>query len=280
MRDILNIDFTDGEGSLGLSERLPYFKALKFTPESASIEREATSFSRTNGVVQTQHPRDITYKERKITVQIKVDSGIDENFYQHRHEIYRLLTRPKPYYISSSLLPNRRFLVTCDDPFEISKADRRTSTSFTVVFTAINGLAESIHTSSTILNLNGENWNIGMNMETIDDKKYSFTNQNFFRVFNMGDAYINTVNHDYKVSFKGVGKNISLINHTTGEIVTISDELKKNQEVKNVRQYLVVGKKRLKTSGRMPGLDIGWNEFEVRNCKSFNINFNTRFYYK
>ncbi|MDI5983095.1 hypothetical protein, partial [Amycolatopsis magusensis] len=100
-------------------------------------------------------------------------------------------------------MPNRRFLVTCDDAYEIPKADRRTATSFNIVFTAINGLAESIHTSSTILNLSGENWNIGMNMETIDDKKYSFTNQNFFRVFNMGDAYINTVNHDYKVSFKG-----------------------------------------------------------------------------
>ncbi|MEC0415339.1 phage tail family protein, partial [Bacillus subtilis] len=35
----------------------------------------------------------------------------------------------------------------------------------------------------------------------------------------------------------------------------------------------------IKTSGRLPSLEIGWNEFEVQNTSDFTIQFDTRLYY-
>ncbi|MEC0581907.1 phage tail family protein [Bacillus spizizenii] len=279
MRDTFYLDFLDGEGSLSLNSRLPYFKGQKFTPEAPIIDRETIYVPRTNGLVIPTHPRDVVYKERNISVTILFDSVIDENFYNYRQELYELLVRPKPYFISSELLPNRRFLVTCDGQFEITKPDRDTFVSFSVNFTNITGVAESLHTSMTEQNLSGENWSIGMNIGDTDDRKYTFKNQKKFRVYNPGNVMVNTMEHDYKVTFNGSGKNISIINNTSGERVTINQTLKKTQKVTNVRQYLISDNSRLKTSGRMPGLDVGVNEFQVVNSDDFTIKFDTRFYY-
>ncbi|MGG3395278.1 phage tail family protein, partial [Bacillus subtilis] len=78
---------------------------------------------------------------------------------------------------------------------------------------------------------------------------------------------------------KAAGKNITLINHTNGEKLTIEQEIKKTQEVSFLKQYTIINNKPIKTSGRLPSLEIGWNEFEVQNTNDFNIQFDTRLYY-
>ncbi|MDL5141131.1 phage tail domain-containing protein [Bacillus atrophaeus] len=279
MIDVFYLDFLDGQGSKSLNSRLPYFNGQKFEPESPNIEWETITLQRTNGVVIPTHPRDIVYKPRTITVTIFFNSIIDANFYQWRQELFALLVRPRPYYISSNLLPNRRFLVTCGGQFSIPKPEKNNATSFTVNFTNITGVAESVQRSIIPQNLSGENWNVGMNLDDRDDREYFFEKQKTFQVYNPGNVMINTMEHDYNVTFNGTGKNISIINHTSGEKVTINQEIKKSQSVTNVRQYLVVNNTRLKTSGRIPGLDVGINKFEILNCDDFTIKFDTRFYY-
>ncbi len=78
-------------------------------------------------------------------------------------------------------------------------------------------------------------------------------------------------------SFCGKGTNVTIANRTNGEKLKIEQELKRSQKVTFIRQYTVIGDKRLKTSGRLPTLDVGWNDFEIINSDDFEILFDTRF---
>lgn len=275
----LYLDFNNGLGEQSLSSLLPHFKLLSFTPDSPAIERETVKIPRINGLVLPQHPRDVVFKERSIKVEILLNSIIAENFYQYRREIYALLVKPFPYYISTDLLPNLRFLVTCDGNFSIQKDKQKNQTSFTVEFNNVTGLAESKFTSLTKQNFHGEYWSPGMNIQMRDDLEYRFKNRRRFQVYNTGDAYINPLEHDYNVTLWAAGKNVSIINHTNGEKLKIEQELKKSQRVSFIKQYTVINKTPIKTSGRLPGLDIGMNDFEIQNTNDFEIIFDTRFYY-
>ncbi|MEC1113205.1 phage tail family protein, partial [Bacillus paralicheniformis] len=241
--------------------------------------RETVKIPRINGLVLPQHPRDVVFKERSIKVEILLNSIIAENFYQYRRELYALLVKPFPYYISTDLLPNLRFHVTCDGNFSIQKDKQKNQTSFTVEFNNVTGLAESKFTSLTKQNFHGEYWSPGMNIQMRDDLEYRFKNRKRFQVYNTGDAYINPLEHDYNVTLWAAGKNVTIINHTNGEKLKIEQELKKSQRVSFINQYTVINKTPIKTSGRLPGLDIGMNEFEIQNTNDFEIIFDTRFYY-
>ena len=275
----LYLDFNNGLGEQSLSSLLPHFKLLSFTPDSPAIEREIVKIPRINGLVLPQHPRDVVFKERSIKVEILLNSIIAENFYQYRRELYALLVKPFPYYISTDQLPNLRFLVTCDGNFSIQKEKQKNQTSFTVEFNNVTGLAESKFTSLTKQNFHGEYWSPGMNIQMRDDLEYRFKNRKRFQVYNTGDAYINPLEHDYNVTLWAAGKNVTIINHTNGEKLKIEQELKKSQRVSFIKQYTVINKTPIKTSGRLPGLDIGMNEFEIQNTNDFEIIFDTRFYY-
>lgn len=275
----LYLDFNNGLGEQSLSSLLPHFKLLSFTPDSPAIERETVKIPRINGLVLPQHPRDVVFKERSIKVEILLNSIIAENFYQYRRELYALLVKPFPYYISTDLLPNLRFLVTCDGNFSIQKEKQKNQTSFTVEFNNVTGLAESKFSSLTKQNFDGEHWSPGMNIQMRDDLEYRFKNRKRFQVYNTGDAYINPLEHDYNVTLWAAGKNVTIINHTNGEKLKIEQELKKSQRVSFIKQYTVINKTPIKTSGRLPGLDIGMNDFEIQNTNDFEIIFDTRFYY-
>lgn len=275
----LYLDFNNGLGEQSLSSLLPHFKVQSFTPDSPGIERETVKIPRISGLVLPQHPRDVVFKERSIRVEILLNSIIAENFYQYRRELYALLVKPYPYYISTDLLPNLRFLVTCDGSFSIPKEKQKNQTSFTVDFNNISGLAESKSTSLTKQNFHGECWSPGMNIQMRDDLEYTFKNRKRFQVYNTGDAYINPMQHDYNVTLRAKGKNVTIINHTSGEKLKIEHELKKSQPVTFIKQYTVINNKAVKTSGRLPGLDVGMNDFEIQNTDDFEITFDTRFYY-
>ncbi|WP_340640647.1 phage tail family protein [Bacillus atrophaeus] len=275
----LFIDFNNGLGEQSLDSLLPQFEVLSFLPEAPNIQRESITIPRRHGIIMPQHPRDVTYGERKIDVEFYLNALIHENFYMYRHQLYALLVKPFPYYISSDLLPNRRFLVTCDGNFSIPKEKEKTYNDFSVEFTNITGMGESKHSSKTGQNLYGENWSHGMNLQSTDEAEYYFKNRKRFSVFNSGDVQINPLDHDYNVLLNATGKNVTLINHTNGEKLTIEKEINKSQQVSFLKQYTIINNTPIKTSGRLPSLEIGWNEFEIQNSNDFTIQFDTRFYY-
>ncbi|AFJ62345.1 putative phagelike protein [Bacillus velezensis YAU B9601-Y2] len=273
------MDFDNGLGEQSLDGLLPQFEVLSFLAEAPAINRETITIPRRHGVISAQHPRDVTYSSRKVTVEVYMNSKIHNNFYMLRHQLYALLVKPFAYYISTDLWPNRRFLVMCDGNFSIAKEKEKTHAVFSVEFTNITGMAESKHSTKTAQAQSGENWNIGMNLQSNDNLAYYFKNQKRFSVFNSGDVQINPLDHAYNVLLNAKGKNVTLINHTNGEKLTIEQELKKSQQVSFLKQYALLNNKPIKTSGRLPNLEIGWNEFEIQNADDFVIEFDTRFYY-
>ncbi|MCC2929074.1 phage tail family protein [Bacillus sp. LBG-1-113] len=275
----LFIDFNNGLGEQSLDSLLPQFEVLSFLPEAPNINRETITIPRRHGLILPQHPRDVTYGERKINVEIYLNALKHENFYMYRHQLYALLVKPFPYYISSDLWPNRRFLVTCDGNFSIQKEKEKTYNDFSVEFTNITGMAESTFTTKDKQYFTRVKRTFGMNIPPNDRLNYSFKNQKRFSVFNPGDVQINPLDHDYNVLLNAAGKNVTLINHTNDEKLRIEQELKKNQQVSILKQYTIINNTPIKTSGRLPSLEIGWNEFEVQNTSDFTIQFDTRLYY-
>ncbi|WP_336805372.1 phage tail family protein [Bacillus subtilis] len=275
----LFIDFNNGLGEQSLDSLLPQFEVLSFLPEAPNINRETITIPRRHGLILPQHPRDVTYGERKIDVEIYLNAFKHENFYMYRHQLYALLVKPFPYYISSDLWPNRRFLVTCDGNFSIQKEKEKTYNDFSVEFTNITGMAESTFTTKDKQYFTRAKRTFGMNIPPNDQLNYSFKNQKRFSVFNPGDVQINPLDHDYNVLLNAAGKNVTLINHTNDEKLTIEQELKKSQQVSFLKQYTIINNTPIKTSGRLPSLEIGWNEFEVQNTSDFTIQFDTRLYY-
>ncbi|MCY8425168.1 phage tail family protein [Bacillus vallismortis] len=275
----LFIDFNNGLGEQSLDSLLPQFEVLSFLPEAPNINRETITIPRRHGLILPQHPRDVTYGERKIDVEIYLNALKHENFYMYRHQLYALLVKPFPYYISSDLWPNRRFLVTCDGNFSIQKEKEKTYNDFSVEFTNITGIAESTFTTKDKQYFTRAKRTFGMNIPPNDQLNYSFKNQKRFSVFNPGDVQINPLDHDYNVLLNAAGKNVTLINHTNDEKLRIEQELKKNQQVSFLKQYTIINNTPIKTSGRLPSLEIGWNEFEVQNTSDFTIQFDTRLYY-
>ncbi len=275
----LFIDFNNGLGEQSLDSLLPQFEVLSFLPEAPIINRVTTTIPRRHGLILPQHPRDVTYAERKIDVEIYLKALTHENFYMYRHQLYALLVKPFPYYISSDLWPNRRFLVTCDGNFSIQKEKEKTHNDFSVEFTNITGMAESTFTTKDKQYFTRAKRTFGMNIPPNDQLNYSFKNQKRFSVFNPGDVQINPLDHDYNVLLNAAGKNVTLINHTNDEKLTIEQELKKSQQVSFLKQYTIINNTPIKTSGRLPSLEIGWNEFEVQNTSDFTIQFDTRLYY-
>ncbi|AUS10892.1 MULTISPECIES: phage tail family protein [Bacillus] len=275
----LFIDFNNGLGEQSLDSLLPQFEVLSFLPEAPNINRETITIPRRHGLILPQHPRDVTYGERKINVEFYLNALKHENFYMYRHQLYALLVKPFPYYISSDLWPNRRFLVTCDGNFSIQKEKEKTYNDFSVEFTNITGMAESTFTTKDKQYFTRAKRTFGMNIPPNDQLNYSFKNQKRFSVFNPGDVQINPLDHDYNVLLNAAGKNVTLINHTNDEKLTIEQELKKSQQVSFLKQYTIINNTPIKTSGRLPSLEIGWNEFEVQNTSDFTIQFDTRLYY-
>lgn len=202
----LFLDFDNGLGEQSLDSLLPQFEVLSFLAEAPAINRETITIPRRHGVISAQHPRDVTYSSRKVTVEVYLNSKIHNNFYILRHQLYALLVKPFAYYISTDLWPNRRFLVMCDGNFSISKEKEKTHAVFSVEFTNITGMAESKHSTKTAQNQSGENWNIGMNLQSDDNLVYYFKNQKCFSVFNSGDVQINPLDHAYNVLLNAKGR--------------------------------------------------------------------------
>lgn len=271
----LLIDFGDGEQKL--SDLLPKVILLSFSPPAPSIERNMKSIPGMSGLVITNQKKTL-YKERQIPVRLMIRPVIAEQFYLWRNEIYKLFVRDKPFYISNTFEPYKRWLVTCDGDFAIEKDGQYRHKEFEVNFTCLKGFAESKYMASEFYNLGGEMYGVGMNIPQ-DDLVYSFNNNYSFKVYNGGDVRLYPTEHDYSVDLVLSGTNVKIKNNNTGEYLTIKGKLT-NAKVVILRQYVTVNGKIAKTEGRFPSLVPGYNQIVITGANKSSIDFITRFYFK
>ncbi|WP_336863673.1 phage tail family protein [Peribacillus frigoritolerans] len=275
MRYDLKLDFGDGEQNL--NDLLPKVRLSSFSPEAPIVDRKSLALPGRNGIILTNQRKTI-YKERKIVVKFHINSRIPEQFYLWRHEVYKLLVRDEPYYISNEFEPYKRWLVICDGNFNIDKDSNKNFKEFDVEFTCITGFAESKFMASEFYNLGGEMYGVGMNIPQ-EDLVYRFNNNYSFKVYNGGDVRLYPTEHDYSVDLVLSGTNVKIKNNNTGEYLTIKGKLT-NAKVMILRQYVTVNGKIAKTEGRFPSLVPGYNQIVITGANKSSIDFITRFYFK
>lgn len=266
----------DGTREHYLSEMLPFLDFRGLSPAAPSIERQTTTLATQHGLIQTSP--NVRFQETSVKAKFNLSAKSHQQFYINRQEVIRAFKRVKPFYISTTYDPNRRWLVVCDDGIDIDKDNEKKDKEFEVDFKALKGLAESKFTTSKDFNLASEHFNVGMNIPSKDNIPYSF-NSKSFTVFNGSDVALDTIQFDYQVKMKLSGKDVKITNKTTNESIVINGSVKNTQVIKCINQYVFIDDKIASKKGRFPSLEIGDNQFVIENATSVQIDFITRFYY-
>ncbi|OTQ85420.1 hypothetical protein BG31_14950 [Bacillus subtilis subsp. subtilis] len=263
-----------------LSERLGGVSLSSFRPESVDFERKTKTHPLRNGIITPKKNNRGRFKERKIVVRLNISVSNSEQFHLLRGDLFRLFKRKDPYYVGYTYEPNKRWLVVCDDTFSVDQEDGKTWATIDITLTAIQGLSESLYNSAQNINLIDQHWDIGMNIDQIDNPVYTFKNKNKFEVYNLGDESLDPMNFKYNVEMYLEGKDIEIKNETNGESVTLVGSQSKKNKLSLLEHYVVNGTSIVTTkNGRFPSLDPGKNIFKIKNATYSDIKFITHFYY-
>ncbi|AME05015.1 phage tail domain-containing protein [Bacillus sp. SDLI1] len=263
-----------------LSERLGGVSLSSFRPESADFERKTKTHPLRNGIITPKKNNRGRFKERKITVRLNISVSNSEQFYLLRGDLFRLFKRKDPYYVGHTYEPNKRWLVVCDDTFSVVQEEDKPWATVDITLTAIQGLSESLYNTSQNINLIDKHWDIGMNVELVDDPIYKFKNKNKFIVYNLGDETLDPMNFKYNVEMYLEGKDIIIANETNGTSVTLVGSQSKKNKLSLFEHYVLNGSTIVTTkNGRFPPLEPGRNVFTIKNASYSDIRFITHFYY-
>ncbi|QAW18038.1 phage tail domain-containing protein [Bacillus sp. FSL K6-1560] len=263
-----------------ISERLPGVSLLSFKPESARFERNTSNtHPLRNGLLMPRKGNKGRYAERKVVVKLLIDARNSQHFHLIRDDLSRLFTREDPFYIGYTYQPNKRWLVTGDDGFTLEQDSNKTWKEQEITLTDIQGLAESLYDTSVPFKIG--NWSLGMNMGLIDKPVFTFKNKSSFEVYNFGDTEISPIEHKYNVEMYLEGKDIQILNETTGQSFTIVGSQSKKNKLTILKHYVLKGSSIITTKGSsFPSLVPGKNKFKIVNATYSQFKFITHFYYK
>lgn len=263
-----------------ISERLPGVSLLSFKPESARFERNTSNtHPLRNGILMPRKGNKGRYVERKVVVKLLINARNSQHFHLIRDDLSRLFTSEDPFYIGYTYQPNKRWLVTGDDGFSLEQDSNKTWKEQDITLTDIQGLAESLYDTSVPFKIG--KWSLGMNMGKVENPVYSFKNTNRFEVYNLGDVEVSPIDHKYDVEMCFEGKDIEILNETTGKSYTLVGSQSKENKLNLRKHYTVNGSTIVTTKGAcFPPLAPGKNKFKIINATYSEIKFLTHFYYK
>ncbi|MCY8971451.1 phage tail family protein [Bacillus atrophaeus] len=273
------LDLILNDGSL-LSERLPGVSLLSFRPEAPKYE-SSTSYTHPlrNGILMPKNKNRGRYTERKILIKLAIEARNSQHFHLIRDDLYRLFTGKNPFYIGYTYQPNKRWLVTGQEGFSVEQDSSRTWKEQDITLTDIQGLAESLHDTSLPVKV-GERWSLDMVRGTVNPV-YSFKNKDHFEVYNLGDDDISPIDHSYNVEMYMQGKDIQIVNETTGDSYTLIGSQSKKNKLTLLKHYTLKGSSIISTKGScFPSLQPGKNKFRIIGATYSEIKFIMHFYYK
>ncbi|CAI6274291.1 phage tail family protein [Bacillus subtilis subsp. subtilis] len=264
-----------------LSERLPGVSLASFVPESPNFESNTTyTHPLRNGIIKPKKGNRGRYTERKISIKLNISAYDSEHFHLIRGDLHRLFKRKDPFYISYTYQPNKRYLVSGDDSFTVAQDSYLTWKEQEITLTDILGLAESVYDTTTPFKID-QHWGFDMNVGVIANPMYRFKNLSKFEVYNLGDEDVSPIDHNYNVEMYLEGRDIEIINETTGESFTLVGSQSKTNKITLAKFYAVNGSTILTTKGAcFPVLVPGANKFKIINATYSDIKFITHFYYK
>ncbi|MEC1249636.1 phage tail domain-containing protein [Bacillus amyloliquefaciens] len=273
------LDLILSDGSL-LSERLEGVSLLSFRPAAPKYEWNTTfTYPLRNGILMPKSKNKGRFTERKILIKLYIEARNSQHFHLIRDDLYRLFTGKDPFYIGYTYQPNKRWLVTGQEDFFVEQDGSRTYKEQDITLTDIQGLAESLYDTSQPVKA-GERWSLNM-IKGTDNPVYSFKNKDHFEVYNLGDADISPIDHSYNVEMYLEGKDIQIVNETTGDSYTIIGSQSKKNKLTILKHYTLKGSTIIGTKGAcFPPLQPGKNKIRIIGATYSEIKFIMHFYYK
>ncbi len=227
-----------------------------------------------------------TFGPRDITTTLLIRANNRITFSLMRDEIFEVLMKKEPFFITHKVQIGKRWLVKVKDSFVIPQ--KFYSGLFDVSFIAIKGCAESRATTKMINDdglINEDLFSYGMGIETTDDSELRYVHTGkTFKIFNAGNVEVHPFESDLNIEIKNVigsSTNFEMVNRTNNsrfkinKQVASSDVWKINGPVIK-RNSLMATRDTTKT---FISLEPGWNHFEILGADSATVSFDFKFLY-
>lgn len=180
-----------------------------------------------------------------------------ENFTEKRDLVFEIFDSGKPFYITDTRQPYKRWFVKVNNPFEIEQVLKYGL--FNIEFISIKGYAESIGTSIQ-----------AKTFTHLQDLPVTYTDYTMratkFKIYNPGQPIDpRNINHYLKITYKGNSENLRIKNLTTGDewaylgVTNPEDEIVL-EGIRSTKNGLSIFRQ---TNKRLITLAHGWNEFEI-----------------
>lgn len=227
-----------------------------------------------------------TFGPRDITVSLLIRANNRITFSLMRDEIFEVLLRKEPFFVTHKVQIGKRWLVKVKDSFVIPQ--KFYSGLFDVQLIAIRGCAESRATTKIINDkglINEDLFSYGMGLETVDDTELIYVHTGkTFKIFNAGNVEVHPFESDLNIEIKNVqgsSSNFELINRTNNSRFKInkpvaSSEVWKINGPVIKRNSLMATRDTAKT---FISLEPGWNTFEILGASSATVSFDFKYLY-
>ncbi|MFZ7936210.1 phage tail family protein [Bacillus thuringiensis] len=246
-----------------------------FNPSSPSPKHNTEEIDGRHGAIDFG----TVYEPRKINCSFYLKAVDMWDYALLRDEVFNIFDSRKPFYIIDRRNPGKRWLVKCNNSYEIDQ--QRVYGFFEIEFITVNlPFAESVGTTLSPFTFDSELWQVGQGL-IAEDMHYKFQNTSF-RVYNAGVVAINPKEMPLAIRVYGVTQNLSIINRTTGDVWKYTGETTASDviELIGVRSLKNGGSIFGKTNYKLINISPGWNEFVISGVTgSFKIEFDFRFYY-
>ena len=262
-------------------------RLMDFIVSSPNLQHSFQTIDGALGMIDTG----TTIGERTIKAMMRATSRDLPSFSLLRDEIFALFGSTEPFYIIEKRIAGKRWLVKTANVFDIPQKNK--FGNFTVEFTALKGIAESVLSTQAIqqngISADDNAWSWGMGLETVNDTELIYTHNavvgTTFRVFNAGNVDVHPFESDLLITLKDIVGSTSqfrIINLTNQTRLTINTAVNSSDvwryDGPNITRNQLAATK--DTDKSFIKLSPGWNSFQIYFCTSATIEFDFRFLYK
>lgn len=200
----------------------------------------------------------VTLEPRNIVIHfwMRADDVLKE-YVSLRDFVFNVFGRGKPFYITDSREPTKRWLVILESGFEMEQTDHYGF--FEVPLLALKGVSET---------------------SNIITRNYRTSK---FNLYNPGDVEVKMVNQEEtEINFYGISSRLAILNHTNGEVWTFDGDTQSNSTItlRGVRSYRNGIPIFRDTNKQVLQLEVGNNEIEIIGASGdFEVEVKTRWYF-
>ncbi|BAD65357.1 phage-related protein [Shouchella clausii KSM-K16] len=221
-----------------------------------------------------------TYDGRTLYARFYLVGANNYHYAMLRHQVFKLFDSREEFYIYSDEESRKRWRVKCASSYAINRIAGPLG-EFEVPFISKSPYAESLGTLQQDFTFAEDVWAFAQNIPLKTPLKYEYTIRRF-SIWNLGDTTIDGRHHDLKIFYTGASKNLTITNHTTGDVwrydgtTNAGDTIVLDGVFARKNGDTIFGQ----TNRKVMTLAVGENEFQLAGTSGkFKIQFDFRFLY-